>query len=169
MEQDKEVRTTETNSDAGGGTRRSHGHWGTLDNVIEQRPRGNTWPLISAPRAKAAPRRTFVLRSQPSNISMSNRRTSITGGNCRLRRVPRPATGHSSHLDLQRNWCALLTERSHINRDRKEPHDPSLPHHRAYGSRTRRFVALNACASGPGRNQLRQTQFAEETRWQCQR
>src|ERR1035437_8170602 len=25
------------------------------------------------------------------------------------------------------------------NRDRKKPLDPSLPHHRAYGSRTRRF------------------------------
>src|SRR3972149_5401252 len=29
------------------------------------------------------------------------------------------------------------------NRDRKKPHGPSLPHHRAYGSRTRRFDELN--------------------------
>ena len=26
------------------------------------------------------------------------------------------------------------------NRDRKEPHGPSLPHHRTYGSRIRRFL-----------------------------
>ena len=115
MEKDKEARTSEIDSDAGGGTRRSRGHWGTLENVIEQRPRGNTWPLISAPRAKAAPRRKLVLRYQPSNISMSNRRTSIMGGSSRLRRVPRPATGYSSHLDQQSNRFALLTERSHIN------------------------------------------------------
>ena len=115
MEKDKEARTSEIDSDAGGGTRRSRGHWGTLENVIEQRPRGNTWPLISAPRAKAAPRPKLVLRYQPSNISMSNRRTSIMGGSSRLRRVPRPATGYSSHLDQQSNRFALLTERSHIN------------------------------------------------------
>jgi hypothetical protein len=41
MEKNKEVPTAEFNSDAGGGTRRSRGHWGTLDNVIEQRPRGS--------------------------------------------------------------------------------------------------------------------------------
>jgi hypothetical protein len=115
VEEDKEAHTSEIDSDAEGGTRRSRGHWGTLDNVIEQRPGGNAWPMISAPRAKAAPRRKLVLRYQPSNISMSNRRTSITGGSCRLRRVPRPAAGYSPHLDLQRNRCRLLTERSHIN------------------------------------------------------
>ena len=32
------------------------------------------------------------------------------------------------------------------NRDRKEPHGPSLPHHRAYGSRTRRFGRLSRSA-----------------------
>src|SRR5687768_560930 len=115
MEHARSSPTSKLYSDAGGGTRRSRGHRGTVDNVIEQRPRGNTWPLISAPRAKAAPRRKLVLRSQPSNISMSNRRTSITGGNQALRRVPRPATGHSSHLESQRNRCGHLTERSHIN------------------------------------------------------
>ena len=45
----KEVPTAQTHSDAGGGTRRSRGHWGTLDNVIEHRPRGNSGPLISDP------------------------------------------------------------------------------------------------------------------------
>ncbi len=33
------------------------------------------------------------------------------------------------------------------NRDRKKPHGPSLPHHRAYGSRTRRFGRLSQHAS----------------------
>ena len=32
-----------------------------------------------------------------------------------------------------------------VNRDRKEPRGPSLPHHRTYGSRIRRFGLLNAC------------------------
>jgi hypothetical protein len=52
-----------------------------------------------------------------------------------------------------------------VNRDRKEPRGPSLPHHRAYGSRTRRFAALNGCASDPGRGQFWQAHCAEETRW----
>ncbi len=30
----------------------SRGHWGTLDNVVEHRLRGNTGPLISAPGAR---------------------------------------------------------------------------------------------------------------------
>ena len=30
------------------------------------------------------------------------------------------------------------------NRDRKKPHGPSLPHHRTYGSRIRRFDELNS-------------------------
>jgi hypothetical protein len=33
----KEAHTSEMDSDAGRGTRRSCGHWGTLDNVVEQR------------------------------------------------------------------------------------------------------------------------------------
>ena len=35
------------------------------------------------------------------------------------------------------------SKRGRLNRDRKKPHGPSLPHHRAYGSRTRRFDELN--------------------------
>src|SRR5450631_1743306 len=64
-------------SDAGSGTRHSRGHWGILDNVIGgpgRRQRLAT--AISGPRAKAAPRRKFVLRyptleyqhEQPSHI-----------------------------------------------------------------------------------------------------
>ena len=31
-----------------------------------------------------------------------------------------------------------------VNRDRKKPRGPSLPHHRTYGSRIRRFDELNS-------------------------
>jgi hypothetical protein len=49
--------------DAGGGTRRSRGHWGTLDNVIGGPARVPVMRLvISVPRAKPAPRRKSVLR-----------------------------------------------------------------------------------------------------------
>ena len=34
------------------------------------------------------------------------------------------------------------------NRDRKKPHGPSLPHHRTYGSRIRRFDELNSYRDG---------------------
>ena len=34
-----------------------------------------------------------------------------------------------------------LPRRGISNRDRKKPHGPSLPHHRTYGSRIRRFLA----------------------------
>ena len=44
------------------------------------------------------------------------------------------------------------------NRDRKKPRGPSLPHHRAYGSRTRRFGRLSQHAP---------THWAELTHWIC--
>ena len=38
-----------------------------------------------------------------------------------------------------------------FNRDRKKPHGTSLPHHRTYGSRIRRFLetSLISCCPGP--------------------
>jgi integrase len=44
-----------------------------------------------------------------------------------------------------------LLKQSKVNRDRKKPHGPSLPHHRTYGSRIRRFLdtSLISCCLGP--------------------
>lgn len=93
----------------------------------------------------------------------------------RLGLPPHPAsrrrTCPSTHLRL---CCDLVPGLSPsgiramhgTHRDRKEPCGPSLPHHRAYGSRTRRFVALNACCSGPGGSQWGQAHAAEEARGQ---
>jgi len=111
----KEARST-TRSPAGSGTRRSRGHWGVLDNVIGgpgRRQRLAT--AISVPRAKAAPRRTLVLRyptlayqhEQPSHIHLGWQPLAPS----------RSPSGNRSklHLNLQRKALALLTERSHIN------------------------------------------------------
>ena len=45
---------------------------------------------------------------------MSNRRTSITGGNHWLRRVPRPATGLIDRSEIAEGWARPL--------DRKKPY-----------------------------------------------
>ena len=46
-----------------------------------------------------------------------------------------PQEAHGMRLRFEEIW---------ESRDRKEPHGPSLPHHRTYGSRTRRFDELNS-------------------------
>jgi hypothetical protein len=41
----------------------------------------------------------------------------------------------------------FVEQHSCLNRDRKEPHGPCLPHHRTYGSRIRRFGGLSRSVS----------------------
>ena len=54
-------------------------------------------------------------------------------------RVARTARVVLSAREMGRIFHATGVERLVRNRDRKEPHGPSLPHHRTYGSRIRRF------------------------------
>ncbi len=76
---------------------------------------GNACKVISVPRAKAAPRRKFVLRyptlayqhEQPSHIHHGWQPQAPS-------RSP-SGNGLTSHLNLQRDTCGLLTKRSHIN------------------------------------------------------
>ncbi len=55
------------------------------------------------------------------------------------------------------------------NRDRKKPHGPSLPHHRTYGSRIRRFLETCVISCCPGRCQFGQSHLTKETQRQRQR
>ena len=77
--------------------------------------------------------------TQRANISLIDRRSRWP------RRVPYPALEHCNSPTVHRgqDQLAFVDNESHINRDRKKPHGPSLPHHRAYGSRTRRFDEFN--------------------------
>jgi len=48
------------------------------------------------------------------------------------------------------------------NRDRKKPHGPSLPHHRTYGSRIRRFLETSFVSCCPGRCQFGQPHLTKQ-------
>jgi hypothetical protein len=76
---------------------------------------GNACKAISDPRAKAAPRRKFVLR-YPTLEYQHEQPSHIHHGWQPLAPSRSPSgNGHSYDLYLQRDGCALLTERSHIN------------------------------------------------------
>ena len=80
-----------------------------------------------------------------TNASMSEKTTDADVGLAKTAaRVLRcfEFTGTCYHLVLalaiEQHWRDDLVM---VNRDRKKPHGPSLPHHRTYGSRIRRFLA----------------------------
>jgi acetyl-CoA acetyltransferase len=70
-------------------------------------------------------------------------RTAIGTYSGSLKEVPAPDLGAAVIREtLKRSGLSADKVQTLVmgNRDRKKPHGPSLPHHRTYGSRIRRFL-----------------------------